>query len=104
MSFWNGNGYLTPSSIRHARLRRRKGRRGVHIRWNDPRELPSLEQFPSFAPSAGHFDFVVLIVCSLPRLVSTRIRSRSPTDAMKPSTWSSSASLMRITPFPGPDR
>ena len=47
----------------------------------------------------------VLIVCSAPRLVSTRMMSRSPVEAMNPSTRSSPAcSLIRMTPLPGPDR
>src|SRR5262249_53492116 len=48
--------------------------------------------------------FAVLIVCSAPRLVSTVRMSRSPLDAMKPSTLSSLPSLMSNTPLPGPDR
>src|SRR5512132_1626639 len=48
---------------------------------------------------------VVLIVCSPPRLVSTRSRSRSPVEATNPRTRSSAdCSLTRITPLPGPDR
>src|SRR5690606_39157919 len=49
--------------------------------------------------------FAVLIVCSAPRVVSTIIRSRSPVDAMKPSSRSSAGcSLIRMTPRPGPLR
>ena len=48
--------------------------------------------------------FPVLTVCSAPRVVSTVSRSRSPFEATKPSTRSSSATLIRITPLPGPAR
>ena len=48
--------------------------------------------------------FAVLMVCSAPRVVSTVSRSRSPLDAMNPSTRSSLPSLIRMTPLPGPDR
>ena len=57
-----------------------------------------------FPPRPVTSYFAVLIVCSAPRLVSTRMMSRSPLDAMKPSTRSFPPSLMRITPLPGPER
>src|SRR4030095_6753731 len=58
-----------------------------------------------FPPRPVTSYFPVLMVCSAPRLVSTVNRSRSPVEAMKPSTRSSFAdSLMRITPRPGPER
>ena len=65
-------------------------------RWSSSRPLP---------PRPVTSYFAVLIVCSAPRLVSTVSRSRSPVDAMNPSTRSDyESSLIRITPRPGPDR
>src|SRR5690606_57518 len=76
------------------------GWRGT-TRTNPPRCISSRPRPPRLVSSY----FAVLMFCSLPRLVSTVIRSRSPVDAMKPITRSLSfASLIRITPRPGPDR
>ena len=60
---------------------------------HDPGELAALQELASLAAAPGDFVFAVLMVCSPPRVVSTVSRSRSPVEAMKPSTRSSSAEL-----------
>ena len=89
----------TPSAIRHGNASESSGASGAAQRMRV--KLPRCSSSRPLPPRPVTSYFVVLMVCSAPREVSTVSRSRSPVEAMKPSTRSSSFSLIRMHALAG---